>query len=86
MKYQWKLAKHLTLFEKYFKLDEYSLSHELFAGGFSPVFTREIFERGSVVVDLGKAERGDGGEAILELRRGLSGKADDDVCRDGDLR
>jgi len=52
MKYQWKLVKHLTLFEKYFRLDEYSLSHELFAGGDSPVFTREIFERGSVVAVL----------------------------------
>jgi ADP-ribose pyrophosphatase len=52
VKYQWKLVKHLTLFEKYFRLDEYSLSHELFAGGDSPVFTREIFERGSVVTVL----------------------------------
>ena len=52
MKYQWKLVKHSTLFEKYFRLDEYSLSHELFAGGDSPVFTREIFERGSVVAVL----------------------------------
>ena len=32
MNYQWKLVKHLTLFEKYFKLDEYSISHELFRG------------------------------------------------------
>jgi ADP-ribose pyrophosphatase len=52
MKYQWKLHRHLTLFEKYFKLDEYSVSHELFAGGFSSEFTREIFERGSVVAVL----------------------------------
>ena len=52
MKYQWKLAQHVTLFEKYFKLDEYALSHELFAGGFSQVFTREIFERGAVVAIL----------------------------------
>jgi ADP-ribose pyrophosphatase len=52
VKYQWKLEKHLTLFEKYFKLDEYSITHELFAGGFSPVFTREIFERGTVVAVL----------------------------------
>jgi len=52
MKYQWKLARHLTLYEKYFKLDEYSISHELFAGGSSPVFTREVFDRGSVVVVL----------------------------------
>ncbi len=52
MKYEWKLDKHLTLFEKYFRLDELSVSHELFGGGFSPVFTREIFERGCVVALL----------------------------------
>jgi ADP-ribose pyrophosphatase len=52
MKYQWKLARHSTLFEKYFRLDEYSLSHELYGGGHSPVFTREVFERGSVVAVL----------------------------------
>ena len=52
MKYRWKLVQHQTLFEKYFRLDEYSLSHELYAGGSSPVFTREIFERGSVVAVL----------------------------------
>jgi len=52
MNYRWKLHQHLTLFEKYFKLDEYSVSHELFAGGFSPVFTREVFERGAVVAVL----------------------------------
>ncbi|MCP4331618.1 MAG: NUDIX domain-containing protein [Gammaproteobacteria bacterium] len=52
MNYEWKLDKHLTLFEKYFRLDELSVSHELFGGGFSPVFTREIFERGTVVAVL----------------------------------
>ena len=52
MKYRWKLESHRTLFEKYFRLDEYSISHELFAGGNSPVFTREIFERGVVVAVL----------------------------------
>ena len=52
MKYRWKLVQHQTLFEKYFRLDEYSVSHELYAGGSSPVFTREIFERGSVVAVL----------------------------------
>jgi ADP-ribose pyrophosphatase len=50
--YEWKLNRHLTLFEKYFRLDELSVSHELFGGGFSPVFTREIFERGCVVALL----------------------------------
>ncbi len=52
MNYQWKLEQHLTLFEKYFRLDEYSIQHELFAGGTSRIFTREIFERGVVVAVL----------------------------------
>ena len=52
MKYRWKLDRLETLFEKYFRLDEYSISHELFGGGESPVFTREIFERGAVVAVL----------------------------------
>lgn len=52
MKYRWKLERHLTLFEKYFKLEEFHVSHELFGGGSSPVFTREIFERGTVVAVL----------------------------------
>ena len=52
MKYQWKLDKHFTLFKKYFKLDEFSITHELFGGGFSPLFTREIFQRGVVVAVL----------------------------------
>jgi len=52
MKYSWKLDKHQVLFRKYFRLEEYSLSHELFEGGYSNIFTREIFERGSVVALL----------------------------------
>jgi len=52
MNYAWKLDKHSTLLQKYFRLDEYSLSHELYRGGYSNVFIREIFERGSVVALL----------------------------------
>ena len=52
MNYNWKLDKCTVLFKKYFQLDEYSLSHELFQGGHSQVFTREIFERGSAVAIL----------------------------------
>lgn len=52
MKYRWKLERRQTLFEKYFRLDEYHVSHELYGGGSSPVFSREIFERGAVVAVL----------------------------------
>ena len=52
MKYRWKLHGHEVLFEKYFRLEEYHLSHELFGGGDSDVFARENFERGEVVAIL----------------------------------
>ena len=52
MNYAWKLSKHSTLFHKYFQLDEYQLSHELYRGGYSNVITREMFERGAVVALL----------------------------------
>lgn len=52
MKYRWKLENHQVLFKKYFQLEEYAISHELYAGGHSGTFTREIFERGSVVAVL----------------------------------
>lgn len=52
MKYRWKVEKHEVLFKKYFQMEEYAISHDLFAGGQSQVFTREIFERGSVVALL----------------------------------
>ena len=52
MKYRWNLVSRTTLFEKYFKLDEYSIRHELFGGGYSQEFTRELFDRGPVVAVL----------------------------------
>lgn len=52
MKYRWSLARRHTLFEKVFRLDECLVRHELYAGGMSDEFTREIFERGAVVTVL----------------------------------
>ena len=76
MKYRWKLERHLTLFEKYFRLDEYSLSHELFAGGDSPVFTREIFERGAAVVAVLPFDPQRGKVVLIEqFRAGAIGDA-----------
>ena len=76
MKYRWKLESHRTLFEKYFKLDEYSISHELFAGGNSPVFTREIFERGVVVAVLPYDPRRGKVVLIEQFRAGAIDDAD----------
>jgi ADP-ribose pyrophosphatase len=76
MKYRWKLERHETLFEKYFRLDEYHLSHELYGGGSSPVFTREIFERGSVVAVLPYDPARDCVVLIEQFRAGAIGDAE----------
>jgi ADP-ribose pyrophosphatase len=52
MKYSWNLEEKIILFKKYFQLEEYHINHELFRGGNSPTFTREVFERGNVVAVL----------------------------------
>jgi ADP-ribose pyrophosphatase len=39
-----------TLFQGFFKVEEYSLKHKLYQGGESDTMTREIFERGDAVV------------------------------------
>jgi len=40
----------VTRYQGFFKMNEYSLQHQLFSGDYSEVFTREIFERGDAVV------------------------------------
>jgi ADP-ribose pyrophosphatase len=52
MNYSWNLKDKIILFKKYFQLEEYHINHELYRGGDSPTFTREVFERGNVVAVL----------------------------------
>ncbi len=49
MKYDWKIINHEVVFQGYFRIEKYDLQHELFAGGWTETFQREIFERGSAV-------------------------------------
>lgn len=39
-----------TLFQGYFRVDRYHLRQELYAGGWSDVFTREVFDGGKTAV------------------------------------
>ncbi|CAM5222957.1 NUDIX domain-containing protein [Alishewanella longhuensis] len=41
-----------TVFQGFFRIERWQLRHKLFAGGWSQVMTREIFERGQAVVVL----------------------------------
>lgn len=52
MDYGWKIVDHQIVFQGYFRIEKYTLQHELFAGGWTGNFDREIFERGSAVAVL----------------------------------
>ena len=43
---QFEILEKESLHKGFFKLNKYHIRNELFDGGWSPVFTREIFERG----------------------------------------
>ncbi|GIU45318.1 ADP-ribose diphosphatase [Shewanella algidipiscicola] len=45
------LSQH-TVYQGFFRVDEYRFKHRLFAGGWSEPVTREVFERGHAVVVL----------------------------------
>ena len=46
------ITRHEVLFQGFFRLDKLHLRHRTFRGGWTPVFTREIFERGEAVCVL----------------------------------
>lgn len=46
------IVEKSTPFQGYFRIDRYRLRHKLFAGGWSKVFSREVFERGHAVAVL----------------------------------
>ncbi len=46
------VVAHDIAFQRYFRIDEYKLRHRTFRGDWSAVVTREVFERGHVVVVL----------------------------------
>jgi len=45
-----KIHQKRTIYQGFFKLDEYKVSHQCFDGTQSKVLTREVFERGDAVV------------------------------------
>jgi len=46
------LIDRTTVFQGYFRIDQYKLRHETFAGGMSEEIVREIFERGHAAATL----------------------------------
>ena len=46
------LIEKKTLYKGFFSINGYKIRHKLFNGGYSPEFTRELFERGHAVAVL----------------------------------
>src|ERR1700733_13384300 len=49
---KYELLSREVLYQGYFRVDRFELRHELFAGGRSPSFTREVFERNAKVASV----------------------------------
>ena len=49
---EFKIIKKESLYQGFFSLSKYSLSNELFQGGWSGEYTREVFERGNAAAVL----------------------------------
>ncbi len=52
MKYDWKIVDKQVVYQGYFRMEKFALQHELYAGGTTATFHRELFERGSAVAVL----------------------------------
>ena len=52
MKKEFKVINKETMYPGFFNLDVYQVQHTLFAGGWSEVLTRELFQRGNCVAVL----------------------------------
>ncbi len=59
-----------TVFQGFFRINEYKMRHRLFAGGWSDVVTREMFERGNAVVVLPYAVNLDQLVLVEQIRLG----------------
>ncbi|XQW84183.1 ADP-ribose diphosphatase [Thalassotalea piscium] len=64
------LTAKKTLYNGFFKLDQYQVSHRLFNGDMGPLLTREIFERGDAVVIMPYDPTSDSVVMIEQFRPG----------------
>lgn len=73
MDYNWKVVDHQVVFQGYFRMEKYALQHELFGGGMSETFYRELFERGSAVAVIPYDPQRDEVVLIEQFRVGAVG-------------
>jgi ADP-ribose pyrophosphatase len=73
MNYQWRVLDHRIVFQGYFRIEKYRIEHELYEGGWSQPFDREVFERGSAVAVLPYDPHNDRVILIEQFRAGAIG-------------
>jgi ADP-ribose pyrophosphatase len=64
------VVEKTTPFQGYFRIDRYKFRHRLFRGGWSDVFSREVFERGHAVALLPYDPRRDEVILVEQFRAG----------------
>ncbi len=67
---QWELLDREVLYQGFFRLERYHLRHQRFAGGWTDILRREIFERGHAVAVLPYDPRRDAVVMIEQFRPG----------------
>jgi len=73
---QYKLVKKEPLYCGFFKLNKYHLSNQLFKGGWSKIYTREVFERGNAAAVLLFDQKRDRLIFVEQFRPGAIDSAD----------
>ncbi|WP_333796165.1 ADP-ribose diphosphatase [Rheinheimera sp.] len=61
-----------TVFQGFFRINQYRIKHKLFAGGWSETFSREMFERGHAVVVLPYCVKTDSLVLVEQFRLGAA--------------
>ncbi|MBE0469112.1 MAG: NUDIX domain-containing protein [Methyloprofundus sp.] len=76
MKKEFKVMAQESMYQGFFSLNRYQVQHSLFAGGWSEVLTRELFQRGNCVAVLLYDPDTDKVVIIEQFRMGPMGQAD----------
>jgi len=76
---KFEIVEKKQLWKGFFSIESYAFRHELFAGGWSDVVTREIFERGNAVAVLLHDPKADSLLMVEQFRPGAAVRNPDDA-------
>src|SRR5258706_13533303 len=70
------IAEHRIAFQGHYRIEQFTLRHRTFAGGWSPPLRREMLERGSAAALLPYDPRADAVVLLEQFRIGPFGQGD----------